>query len=65
MRILLNNPDGDLVTTTLEREPDEDLLGYRTGSFYRINGQVFSGHDIGVMEEVTWNSQAQEWKVIR
>jgi hypothetical protein len=68
MRILKNAPhecDATLTVTTLEREPDEDLVGVFPGAFYRIQGCIFSGHDVGSMQRVAWDAVAQEWKVVR
>lgn len=67
MRILTNdrNDELGLTTTTLERDLDESLLSYNTDGFFRVNGMVFSGHDIGSMQPVAWDAAAQEWKVVR
>lgn len=66
MRVLSNqqHPDG-IIHTIVERTSDEDLLAYSTDGFYRIQGCIFSGHDVGCMERVAWDAVAQEWKVVK
>jgi hypothetical protein len=65
VKILLNNMHDDVMTTTLEREPNEELLAYTVDDFYRINGKIFTGHELGTIECVFWDSAAQEWKAVR
>lgn len=67
MNILSNHVEDKTSTTrtVVEREHDEDLLGFHTDGFYKIQGCIFSGHDIGCMEQVAWDAAAQEWKVVR
>jgi hypothetical protein len=65
MRVLnrTEQPGGYTDVVSVECDRNESLLAFDTDGFYEINGQVFSGHDVGVMRRVSWDSAAQEWKV--
>lgn len=63
MNVISNQAlEGGLVRTTLTRDADESLLAYSTDGFYRVGPYVVSGHDVGVMQLVTWCAVDQKWK---
>jgi hypothetical protein len=66
MQVIQDKDNGpDSIQTLVVRGRGEDLLGFEADAFYKVGHVIVPGHALHSVQQVAWDIEAQEWKVVR